>query len=202
MIAALGTSLTARGAWLEALPSELEALIHCPVRVLNFGRVGATSRWGLEIVDQVIQAQPDIAIIEFAINDAALHRCVSIMESAASLTSMVRRLRTAPSNGRVYLMTMSPALGVRGLLRLRLARYYDLYPTIAAQECIGLIENRPDWAALPSAILHRAIPDGTHPRAEFSVSITLPNVLQAVARGLKIAPKKSSSAESTIGLSV
>lgn len=187
MIAALGTSLTARGAWLERLPAALEPLVRRPVRALNFARVGATSRWALAVVDDVAQVRPDIAIIEFAVNDAALHRHVSLAESAANVTEIIRRLRTANRAIRLHLMTMSPAIGLRGLLRPRLGRYYDLYPSLAARERTGLIDNRPDWAALPPATLAHALPDGSHPTAEFASSITLANVVRVLARDLGVA---------------
>jgi lysophospholipase L1-like esterase len=129
---------------------------------------------------------PDVAIIEFAINDAALHRRVSLAESGANLTAIVRCLRSADPDMRLYLMTMSPAIGFRRLLRPRLERYYDLYPRLAARERTGLIDNRPDWAALPSATLAHALPDGSHPTAEFSASITLANVVRTLGRDLRI----------------
>jgi hypothetical protein len=187
VIAAMGTSLTARGAWLQELPTALEALVRRPVRARNFARIGATSRWGLAVVDDVARARPDIAIIEFASNDAALHRRVSLAESAANVTAIIRRLRTADGNIRLHLMTMSPAIGLRGLLRPRLGRYYDLYPSLSARERTGLIDNRPDWEALPPANLVRALPDGSHPTAEFAVSITLANVVRTLARDLGVA---------------
>jgi lysophospholipase L1-like esterase len=202
VIAALGTSLTARGAWLERLPAALESLIHRPVRALNFARAGATSRRGLAAVDDAARIQPDIAIIEFAINDAALHRRVPLAESAANLTAIIRSLRASNETIRLHLMTMSPAIGLRGLLRPRLARYYDLYTSLAARERAGLIDNRADWAALPPEILARALPDGSHPTPEFAVSITLTNVVRALVRdlGLVVAGElaRPSSVESNL----
>ena len=187
VIAALGTSLTARGAWLERLPAALEPLVRRPVRALDFARVGATSRWGLAVVEEAARVGPDIAIIEFASNDAALHRRVSLAESAANLTAIIRCLRTANEAIRLYLMTMSPAIGLRGLIRPRLARYYDLYPSVAARERTGLIDNRPDWEALPPETKARALRDGAHPTAEFATSITLANIVRVLARDLGVA---------------
>jgi acyl-CoA thioesterase I len=181
-IAALGTSLTARGTWVEALPAALGAHIHRPVRAVNFGRSGATSREALGMIEEVTQSRPDIVIIEFATNDSALHRRISLRESAANLEAILRRLRAANASVRPYLMTMSPAIGPRAFLRSRLARYYDLYSTLATRHGAGYIDNRPDWDAMPRTALRRALPDGTHPTAEFARRITLTNVVSALAR--------------------
>jgi lysophospholipase L1-like esterase len=197
VIAALGTSLTARGAWLEALPAALEPLIRRRVSVLSFSRVGANSRWGLTVAGDAARACPDVALVEFAINDAAWHRGVSLEESAANLRAIVRRLRATVASNQTYLMTMNPAIGLRGLLlRPRLQRYYDRYPSIAASERAGLIDNRPDWAVLPGEMLARALPDGTHPAAEFALSITLENVVRTLSHDLLAhSPKMSPKAE-------
>jgi acyl-CoA thioesterase I len=188
VIAALGTSLTARGAWLEALPAALEPLVLRPVSALKFARVGATSRWGITVVDEAARVRPDIVIIEFASNDAALHRSVSLSASVANVAVIIRRLRATNRNVRLYLMTMSPMIGLRRLLRPRLGRYYDAYPSLAVRERTGLIDNRADWAALPPATLARALPDGSHPTAEFALSITRTNVVRMLARDLGVAP--------------
>ena len=182
VLAALGTSLTARGAWLQSFSASSTYVSGRPVRTLNFAKVGATSRWGLKIANEVAQAHPDIAIIEFAINDAALHRRVSLSESGTNVTAIVRRLRAAQPDVWLYLMTMSPAIGLSSLLRPRLTRYYDLYATIAAREHAGYIDNRADWKSLSRTELAKALPDGTHPSAQFSISITLTNVLRALQR--------------------
>jgi lysophospholipase L1-like esterase len=157
-------------------------LVRRPVSALNFARVGATSRSALGIVAEASRLRPEAAIIEFAINDAALHRGVSLVESANNLRLMIQRLRSGGEHTRLYLMTMSPVVGLRRLLRPRLDRYYDLYPALAERERVGLIDNRPDWAALPRATLARALPDGSHPTAEFTVPIALANVVRALAR--------------------
>jgi lysophospholipase L1-like esterase len=186
-IAALGTSLTARGAWLEALPDAIEHLSERPIRTLNFGRVGANSNWGRTIIGEVAQALPDIAIIEFASNDAALHRYVSLQRSAANLSAIIQSLRMGCIGSKIYLMTMSPAIGLHGLLRPRLGCYYDLYSDLADREQIGFIDNRPAWSALPRRELRRALADGRHPSKQFSLSITLVNVVREIVRDLTIA---------------
>jgi len=81
---------------------------------------GNLARW-LTVLVQVPRPRPDIAIIEFVSNDAALHRLESLVESPASVTAIIHRLRAASTDIRVYLMTMSPATGLHGLLRLQFA---------------------------------------------------------------------------------
>jgi lysophospholipase L1-like esterase len=184
VIAGVGTSLTARGGWLEALPGALEPIIGRPVRALNFGKVGATSRWGIEVIDQVLSARADVALIEFASNDAALHRPVSFVESRRNLSLILRRLRSESTGMRLYVMTMSPVRGFRGLLRPRLGRFYDMHAQTADRERAGLIDNRPTWKALPSEELTRALPDGAHPLAEYALSITLANVVRRLVEDL------------------
>jgi len=183
-IAGLGTSLTARGGWLEALPARLAPRLQRPVVTHNFGRVGANSRQGLALLDAVAGALPQVVLLEFAINDAALHRGVSLAESVTNLTRMVRRLRLALPGVRLHLMTMSPVRGWRRLLRSRLQAYYDQYAVIAAREQVGLIDNRPAWAALSPAALEDALPDGTHPTVRVSRAIVAANVVAAIVQDL------------------
>jgi lysophospholipase L1-like esterase len=183
-IAALGTSLTARGNWLESLPDSLAPLLPRPVTTHNFARAGANSRQGLALLDGVAGALPQIVLLEFAINDAALHRGVTLAESVTNMTAMVHRLRRALPDVRLYLMTMSPARGWRGLLRPRLNVYYDQYAEIAAREQVGYIDNRPAWAALSSAALAAALPDGAHPIARVSQAIVTPHVVAVLVRDL------------------
>ncbi len=181
-IAAFGTSLTAHGAWLESLPIGLAPFLQRPVATHNFARVGANSRVGLCLLEDVARALPQVVLIEFAINDAALHRGVSLRASVMNLTTIVRQLALALPRARLYLMTMSPAHGWRGLMRPRLNMYYDQYAAIAARERVGCIDNRAAWAALSRAALHEAIPDGIHPIARVSRAIVAANVVAAIVQ--------------------
>jgi acyl-CoA thioesterase I len=185
VVGVMGTSLTARGAWLASLPSALSSAIGRDVSALNFSKVGATSRWGVLALDQIIETPADIMIIEFAINDAAMHRRISLRESEINITGIARRLRSEIPKTRVYLMTMNPARGLSGLVRPRLTRYYDLYAKIAHEQQMGLIDNRASWNALTRKELRAAIPDGGHPTDSFSLAITLKNVVKVLASDLR-----------------
>jgi lysophospholipase L1-like esterase len=181
-IAALGTSLTARGGWLETLPERLAPVLPRPVTTHNFGRVGATSRDGLALLDTVLEIRPHVVLLEFAINDAAIHRSVSLAESIANVASMVRRLRGALPDLRLYLMTMNPVRGWRSLLRPRLDAYYEQYAPLAAREQVAYIDNRASWKALSPSALAAALPDGRHPLARVAQAIVAANVAAAIER--------------------
>jgi acyl-CoA thioesterase I len=184
LIAALGTSLTANGYWLEQLPPALEAALRRGVRATNFGRAGASSRYGVAVAADVAKMRPDILIIEFAINDAALHRGIPLGESAANVVWIIRHLRATSPGSRIYLMTTHGARGLRAILRPRLRRYYDLYRTLAQQERTGLIDGTRGWGALSRKELSRALPDGLHPTPEASAIHTLPCVARALISDL------------------
>src|ERR1700741_4927741 len=102
-LAALGTSLTARGGWLEPLRRRLEAQLGRPVQALDFAKSGASSRWGMRILARACAERPDIALIEFAANDAALHRGVSLARSIANAAAMIDALRAANPAAAIYL---------------------------------------------------------------------------------------------------
>ncbi len=184
-IAALGTSLTSRGVWLEQLPQALQPLLGCAVHALKFASSGASSRFGIGQVENVLEAAADVVTIEFATNDAAVHRGVSLQESEANITTIVRRLRGASAPPKIYLMIMGPVLGARRILRPRLARYYEVYSSIAEQETVGLIDTRSAWRALSCADLRRSLPDGLHPTSAAELRQIVPCVARRLAEDLR-----------------
>lgn len=155
------------------------------MRALNYARAGANSCWGVERADEVARARPDVVIIEFAINDAAIHRGVSLGRCEANIGGIVGCLRATKPDIRVYLMVTNPVRGLRAILRPRLARYYELYARLSESLRTGFIDNRSAWQTLPVATLERALPDGVHPTEEFSMSITLEGVVHTIARDLR-----------------
>src|SRR5262249_7535722 len=84
-IAAVGTSLTAQGGWQAPLQKGMTECLGVPVTVTNHARSGETSRWGLLNVDAILADRPDIVLIEFAANDAALNRFISLSQSVDNM---------------------------------------------------------------------------------------------------------------------
>jgi lysophospholipase L1-like esterase len=179
---ALGTSLTARGGWLQPLATALGWTWRRPVQAINMGGPGRTSAWGLARLADAARVRADIALIEFASNDADVRRAITPARSRANLAALIDGLRTADGTTRIFVMTMSPALGLRGLLRPALADYYRGYHEVAAARRAELIDIYAAWRRLSPAELHAAIPDGLHPTAAAHRRITLPTILAALER--------------------
>src|SRR5579871_1848939 len=95
IVAAFGTSLTHQAGWLEPLEAHLTDCLDRPVRVLDFGRNGATSNWGVATVGDVIHSQPQVVLIEFAANDAAFLKGLSLQRSRENLTKIVQSISQA-----------------------------------------------------------------------------------------------------------
>lgn len=79
-------------------------------------------------------------------------------------------------------MTMSPAHGLRGLMRPRLGHYYAALAGLAAEADAGLIDVHAAWLAAPAAV--RRFPDGLHPPDAAVRGVLLPPVGDAIARAM------------------
>jgi acyl-CoA thioesterase I len=180
IVAAFGTSLTYRAGWLQPLEEKLARCLGPSVRVLDFGRAGATSEWGVATVGEVIRSQPDVVLIEFSANDAAWFKGVSLNRSRENTVKIVRAIKETRPSAKIFLMTMSPAFGPRGWIRLSLDSYYDLYKSLANELNVGFIDNRQQWETLTKDELRKGIPDGGHPLPALASRIVVPTVARAI----------------------
>jgi lysophospholipase L1-like esterase len=181
IVAAFGTSLTYRAGWLQPLEEKLARCLARPVRVLDFGRAGATSDWGIAAVGEVIRSQPDVVLIEFSANDAAWFKGFSLDRSRENTAKIVRAIQEERPRAKIFLMTMNPAFGPRGWIRLRLDTYYDLYRSLADELNVGFIDNRQKWKTLTKYELRTGIPDGGHPLPAVASRILVPTIARAIA---------------------
>ena len=179
-VIALGTSLTHSGGWLKPLEQQLTECLDQSVNVLDFGRDGATSEWGVAILPDVVQAEPDVVLIEFSVNDAALFKGISLRKSQENVRKIVLAVRKARPLSRIFLMTMNPAFGPRAWIRPRMNAYYDAYRVLADELGIGYIDNLRDWNNLPEAELRAHIPDGLHPEPKWAHRILVPGIVSAI----------------------
>jgi acyl-CoA thioesterase I len=169
----LGTSLTANYDWPDRVADGLAQCLGPRPQITRIAMPGANSDWGLRQIPAVIAAKPDIVLIEFAINDADLRDGVWLNTSAANHRQMILALQAALPDTRVVLLTMSPAQGLRGLIRFRLGRYYLQYQDVARQTGAGLIDLYPRWLALPEAEKGLAR-DGLHPDPAITAALIVP----------------------------
>ncbi|MGF1457378.1 MAG: SGNH/GDSL hydrolase family protein [Alphaproteobacteria bacterium] len=186
IVTLLGASLSARGAWPDRLAEGLSRCRPGGVTVRRVARVGMSSRWGRAQIDRALRpddgAPPDILIVHFTGNDAALHRGVSLAESEANHTAILDEAQAA--GVLVYLALLSPAEGVRGWARPGQAGYAALYRHLAARSGAGLIDALPLWHTVPRARRKAWLPDGLHPTDTAHAAITEPVVGNAIAKAL------------------
>jgi len=146
-------------------------------------RPGASVQWGLSQLNAVSATNPDLILIEFSINDADLRDGLSLAAAQRAHGILITGLQAAQPQAALVLLTMSPAQGLRGLIRPRLAAHYRQYRTLAAHHDLGLIDLYPRWRNLPRSArgLQR---DGLHPEPEVATGVIVPILMAELLRAL------------------
>ena len=181
-VAILGTSLTARYAWPEAMRAGLEACLGHPVTVSRTARAGAGSGWGVEAARDVAALRPDLTLIEFSINDADLTDGAWLGAAKRRHRAMIGTLRADNPDRRIALVTMSPAHGPRGWVRPFLGAHEDMYRRLAQDMDVDLIDLAPLWAAALAGGDAGLLPDGLHPTEAAVTEIALPTMIRRVGK--------------------
>ncbi|ANM11802.1 MULTISPECIES: SGNH/GDSL hydrolase family protein [unclassified Rhizobium] len=183
-IVAFGTSLTARGGWQPALETGLAACLQRPVKIESVAKSGETSLWALTQLDRVVAEQPDIVLVEFYANDAALQRFVSLAQSRKDIGDILDQLRQRLPQARIIVMAMNPFSGLRGLIRPFVGSYISGHQAEAQKRGLEFVDHRPNWQRLTPAALAAAIPDGAHPLPEIAAKIIVPELVKHIAGGI------------------
>lgn len=175
----LGTSLTADYDW----PERLERCTRSKLVVTKLAKGGAGSDWGRTQFDKLDATDPDIVLVEFAINDADLRLGISRQQSRQNHHTILHHLRRAHPDAQIVLMTMNSAHGIRRyLLRPQLPAYYGLYRELADEFGTGLLDFYPRWRALDAVAREQA--DGLHPSQEAAAQVILPALSAYLGIGL------------------
>lgn len=169
-ITVLGTSLSHREPWTDALSEALNACLG-PTEITVIARPGAGVLWGQGQVGAVAQARPDLVLVEFAINDADLRDGLARAAADTEARALIAALSDAVPEAGLVEMTMSPASGLRGLLRPGLAARYGDVITRAESGPQGVIDLHARWLALPRE--GRGLVDGLHPDPEIAANVTV-----------------------------
>jgi alpha-L-rhamnosidase len=167
-IATFGTSLTQRGGWQAPLREEMRVCLDRPIRVTNRAKSGETSRWGLRNIDAVLADEPDIILIEFAVNDASLNRLVGLSRSIENMRAIIAAFRARNKDVIIVVQAMNPIWGIRRWIRPFLDDYRNAHARLAQELGVGFLDHRPIWAVFPEDEIKRIIPDGAHPLPDFS----------------------------------
>lgn len=165
-IVAFGTSLTSRGGWQLEFQKQLSSCLARPVEIKSIALAGSTSQWGLTQLDRVESEAPDIILIEFYANDAALNRFTSLSTSRANIGSILDQLHARLPQARIVVMAMNPVSGLRGWIRPFIDSYIEGHFEEARRRGLETIDFRGEWARLTQKERDHAISDGLHPRPE------------------------------------
>ncbi|GGB06716.1 SGNH/GDSL hydrolase family protein [Allosediminivita pacifica] len=180
-LAVLGTSLSHGESWPELLAERLSTCLDHQVTVDVIARPGAASDWGLTQAGTLADLSPDIALVEFAINDADILDGLSLRAAYRNDAEIISRIRDQSPDTRIFLMTTSPAHGLRGLARPRLGAHYRQYRDLAEELDLGLADLYPRWLALPRAERGMA-GGGLHPDPETAAALIVPPLADLLAQ--------------------
>lgn len=181
-IIAFGTSLTSRGGWPEALEKELATCLLEPVTVRTVALAGSTSDWALGRIDRVTEEKPDVILVEFYANDAAVNRWMSVSASRKNVAAILDGLKAGAPSAKIVVMAMNPFSGLRGWMRPFLSSYIEAHREEAERRGMDFIDFGPAWNALPAADRDAAIPDGLHPRPEQAAEVMTPILIRYLAK--------------------
>jgi acyl-CoA thioesterase-1 len=184
-VVTLGTSLTARGGWQEPLRERLAACTGRMVTVETVARVGETSDWGLEVAPQVRASEPDVVLIEFAVNDAALHNVISFDQSLNNMRAIVTLIRSGSKPSLIAFQSMNPLWGWRAWTRPRLNQFNNAHLNLAAKLGVVAIDHRVKWSTLSGDQIEAWIPDGLHPDPALSSGFIADNTSKVLCRHLR-----------------
>ena len=197
-----GTSLTAErvvlpwrrvgGAWVQQLRIWGASTVEIPAVVFNCARWGVTSSWGWRhALRRVARRNPDLVLMEFAINDADHRRGISLAQSRTNLLAIIDTIRRHTRGCRIVLMTTNPCRGRHATYRPELPRYYALYREVAATLGLPLADMEPIWQKLATNDPDRFrsyLPDGVHPTETACKALIAPVVIDTVAAALEGKP--------------
>ncbi len=180
-IVVFGTSISARAKWPDALASALQNCGLGRVQVLRHVKAGANSSWGLSQADWLGQQNPDLVIVEFAINDADILDGLSMGDSRRNHDEIIRSLQKHAPHARIMLLSTNPVTGLARLKRPFLSRYYDAYVAISDETNIGMIDGYGRWLQLQG--WHADMPDGVHPLPDIDAQLLTLPIARAIASG-------------------
>ncbi|WP_424630733.1 SGNH/GDSL hydrolase family protein [Bradyrhizobium sp. SYSU BS000235] len=180
-IAFSGTSLTSgvpSAGWQADAINRLQ--VGCPSELRNFdlGAPGRTSQMGLDDVQRVVNMRPDLAVIEYAMNDALTSLDISVGTFKGNIGAIVDVIASGSPDTIIFLMTMNPVIAPGLSLIPHVENYYQGLRDVASDKGVGLIDNYPVWGAPTSG---QMLADGVHPSRSAILDVLLPNIVSSLS---------------------
>lgn len=137
---------------------------------------------GLGKLSAVINHNPDVVFIEFAMNDAYLPYNISLRDSKKNLETIINTIYKANPKTEIILATMNsckdnPNGEDNASKRPKLSCYYQGYREMAEANNLLLLDYYPVWLKLmqeDTTQFDKFVPDGIHPSLEAYRTILLP----------------------------
>ena len=191
-VVAYGTSVTKYGAWVSLMEQWFNEKYPGMVTVINSGGPGQNSDWGLaQIQKQVLDHQPDLVFIEFAINDAHVRFKMPVERGKENLDKIVQAIQKQNPKTAIVMQTMNclwdaPKGMARGDTdRPQMEAYNENYRAYAREHHLPLVDNYPAWLKIKQTDLSKLqelIPDGTHPNKFGSLAVTWPGLKEVLEK--------------------
>lgn len=177
-VVVFGTSLGKRAEWTKGLRDELADCLGTDVDLTIHARGGANSTDGLSSISDLGRNLPDVALIEYAMNDADIVDGVSLHTSIINHRRMIAALRTDRRDVAVVLIATNPVRGLQNLKRPRLKEYYAALADLAGQEEVSFFDGTARWTKRD--LVKTGLPDGIHPDPAVEANIYVPSVTKLV----------------------
>ncbi len=192
-----GTSLTQTGKWVDNLmalfKNELRGVIY-----YNAAKGGMNSIWGLKnLQERVINKNPDIVTLEFAVNDCLdnpnpyyMNTTVPEYLSKQNAIDMIDSLQKY--NPRIKILVLGMNMPLDSLvfgrnpsqMRIDWQSYYNIWRNVAIEKKVGFVDITSKWAKLNKQTIWKYIPDGLHPNELGGLKVTVPTLFPVIENTL------------------
>ncbi len=185
-IVVYGTSLSASPeGWPSMLEKEIDNRYPSLIKVENMAKGAMWSTWGVQNLDErVLSKNPDLVLIEFAINDAYLPYKTSPKACRINLEYMIDRIQDQNPKCDVVIQIMNMPTGIHfHEHRPDFETYNTVYRQVAKKRKLLLIDHTTYWKpilekGLPEYL--KLVPDGIHPAETAWRTLVTPYILKSL----------------------
>ena len=185
-IVVYGTSLSASpDGWPSMLEKEIDKRYPSLIKVENMAKGAMWSTWGVQNLDErVLSKNPDLVLIEFAINDAYIPYKTSPNVCRINLEYMIDRILDQNPQCDVVIQIMNMPTGIHfHEHRPDFETYNTVYRKVAKKRKLLLIDHITYWKpilekGLPEYL--KLVPDGIHPAETAWRTLVTPYILKCL----------------------